>query len=85
MHQSANGPSYAIRDGDWKLIMKSSIKNKSGKLGVLTPKYLFNLKENLTEDSSRNLVSDPNYAKKIALMKAKYIELRETGESTVSN
>lgn len=85
MHQSAGGPTYALREGDWKLIMQSSIKNKSGKLGNLTPKFLYDLKSNLAEDPAKNLVNHPEYAQRVASMKATYIKLRKTGIATVTD
>lgn len=84
MHQSAGGPSFALRDGDWKLIVKSDVKKKANKVGNLTNVALFNLKDNLSEDESKNLINDAKYAKRVAEMKAKYIELRKTGVSTVN-
>ncbi|WP_139957434.1 sulfatase family protein [Flavicella sediminum] len=84
LHQSAGGPSFALRDGDWKLILKSDVKNKANKLGNLTNVALFNLKDNLSEDESKNLINNASYAKKIAEMKATYIRLRTTGVSTVN-
>ncbi|NIJ44850.1 arylsulfatase A-like enzyme [Wenyingzhuangia heitensis] len=85
MHQSAGGPTFAIRDGDWKLILKSDIKKKVNKLGNLTHVALFNLKDNLSEDEAKNLINNSKYAKRIAEMKTTYIELRKTGRSTVVN
>jgi arylsulfatase A-like enzyme len=83
MHQSASGPTFAIRDGDWKLIMKSDIKKKSAKVGNLKPTHLYNLKENLEEDSSGNLISEKQYVSKVSKLKAKYIEIRKSNLPTV--
>ncbi|TGV01859.1 sulfatase family protein [Flavivirga rizhaonensis] len=84
MHQSANGPTFALREGDWKLIMKSDIKKKTDDVGNLTPIFLYNLKANLAEDESKNLVNNKKYAKLITDMMAKYQELRESKVSTVN-
>ncbi len=85
MHQSAGGPTYALRDGNWKLIMRSNNKKKSADAGELTPTHLYDLSKNLSEDTSKNLVKEKSYAKRVLDMLAKYIELRKTGHPTVTN
>ncbi|MBT3376994.1 MAG: arylsulfatase [Lentisphaerae bacterium] len=80
MHQSQNGPRYAIRKGDLKLIMKAqSKKNLKG----LKPLELFNLKENPTEDPEQNLLNSPKYKDTVAELLETYLTYRKTGESTV--
>lgn len=85
MHQSAGGPTYALRDGDWKLIMKSNAKKKSADIGELTPTHLYNLSKNLSENESENLVHEKGYEERVSRMLTKYIELRKTGKPTVKN
>ena len=92
MHQSAGGPTYAIRDGDFKLIMNLGSKGKTSKevkskgviLSKLTPTHLFNLKDNLNEDKSKNLLDNPKYKSRVVTMLAKFKELRKTKAATVS-
>ncbi|MGY5352932.1 sulfatase family protein [Wenyingzhuangia sp. IMCC45533] len=83
LHQSANGPSYALREGNWKLIVKSDVKGKANKLGNITATALYNLKDNLSEKESENLIDDQRYVDKILDMKVKYINYRTTLKSTV--
>ncbi|MGJ8744009.1 sulfatase-like hydrolase/transferase [Polaribacter sp.] len=92
MHQSAGGPTYAIRDGDFKLIMNLGSKGKTSKevkskgviLSKLTPTHLFNLKDNLNEDESKNLLDNPKCKTRVVTMLAKFKELRKTKAATVS-
>lgn len=49
------GPAMAIRKGPWKLVVDRELIER----GRLNPIALFNLDENLTEDESKNLLSDP--------------------------
>lgn len=82
LHKSAanNGPFYALRQGDWKLIMKGESKKI---LGELTSIALYNLKENIIEDPSKNLISNLAYKGKIEKMKSQYVELWKGRESTI--
>lgn len=84
MHQSKAGPNYAIREGKWKLIIKGSKADKSGKLGDLKPIALFNLDDNLFESEDKNLVNNPEYKSRVKTMYDKYLELRKTKETTVN-
>ncbi|VGO20488.1 sulfatase family protein [Pontiella sulfatireligans] len=89
MHQSAGGPSWAIRDGDWKLIMKASttikdFKFKPEKLlqpGIMEPIGLYNLKTDLYEKN--NLLKNPEYKPRVDAMLNRCIELRKTKAPTV--
>ncbi|MFD2257508.1 arylsulfatase [Luteolibacter algae] len=91
MHQSSGGPTFALREGPWKLIMGKKLKKgekKSGKDAPLeeldfTPLALFNLDSNLAEEESGNLLGNPEQAERIKRMQAKYIELRKTGATTL--
>ncbi|WP_075589674.1 sulfatase family protein [Labilibacter marinus] len=78
--QAANGPFYALREGDWKLILKTTGREK---WETIEPIALYNLKDNVQEDKSKNLLSHPEYAKRVEQMKANYLELRKTYASTV--
>lgn len=92
MHQSGAGPSYALREGDWKLIMraKDAVKKKGKNKNVIAvgvndiePIALFNLKDNLFEVESQNLVNNAEYKDRVNAMFLKYVELRASGASTV--
>jgi len=95
MHESQAGPSYSLREGDWKLILKANLRGKSmreykrnydGKLpSVINAIALYNLKDNVIENESKNLVKNPKYAKRIDEMTNTYKKLRETGISTVAH
>ncbi|CAA6696527.1 MULTISPECIES: arylsulfatase [unclassified Lentimonas] len=96
MHQSSRGPRYALREGPWKLIIgpdggkveKAGAATKSNPvagLKDLVPIALFNLDSNLTENESQNLLSNPEQAQRIAQMQAKYIELRVTESTTLTD
>ncbi len=94
LHQSASGPTYAIRDGDFKLIMSlggkgktkanNELKNKGVIIAKLTPTHLFNLKDNLNEVASKNLLNNPKYKERVETMLATFKELRKTKAATVS-
>ena len=81
MHQSKGGPYYALRQGEWKLIMKGE---KPNDMANLTPFKLFNLSKNLGEDDTYNLVGNPEYKPRVDAMFTKYRELRASGAPTVS-
>ncbi|AWG22757.1 hypothetical protein FFWV33_15085 [Flavobacterium faecale] len=78
--QALDGPFYALREGDWKLIMKGESMKV---LGELTPIELYNLKDNVTEDGAKNLINNPEQANRIKSMKATYLEVRKNGASTL--
>lgn len=113
IHQSASGPTFALRDGPWKLILlgkggkklpdaQKGKTKKGGQKGVVTkdgeenteggtfnpaalnPIALFNLDENLAEDDAQNQITNPKQSERIKQMMAKYLELRASGESTLS-
>lgn len=80
MHQSQNGPSYAIRQGELKLIMRAqSKKNLKG----LKPTALFNLKDNPLEKEEENLLKDSKHKMTVDQLFKTYLELRKTGQSTI--
>ena len=81
MHQSKGGPTYAIRDGKWKLILKGK---KPGVLENLTPIELYDLESNLFEDSSRNLIEDSKHKNRIENMMKTYIDVRVSKVTTVN-
>ncbi len=88
INRSDNGPSYAIRMGEWKLILKSDGDKKykrtyDGTPEPVKPIALFNLKENLGEKESQNLINSAKHAQRVKDMFAKYNELRSTGDPTV--
>jgi len=80
MHQSQNGPRYAIRKGDLKLIMKAESKNS---LKGLKPLELFNLTEDPTEDPEQNLLNNPKYKDTVAELLETYLDIRNTRRSTI--
>lgn len=83
MHQSKAGPTFAIRDGQFKLIMQGGNK-KTGDIIGIKPTHLFNLSTNLNEEESKNLVNDLEYKKRVETMFAKFKELRKTKAATVA-
>lgn len=78
--QASDGPFYALRQGDWKLIMKGENKKE---LGKLTSIGFYNLKDNIKEDPSKNQINNPEHMNRIKRMKVKYLELWNEGASTV--
>lgn len=80
MHQamSNNGSSYALRKGNWKLILKGKNKNSLENLEAIG---LYNLKKDVSE--TENLISKLNHKEKIKKMKIKYLELRNSNTPTV--
>lgn len=80
IHQSKGGPTYAIRDGKWKLIIKGE---KPAEMENLKPIALFNLDENVEEDENGNEINNPKYIKKIKQMFEAYINVRASGKETV--
>lgn len=78
--QGKGGPFYALRDGDWKLIMLGNGGMK--KMGELKCIELYNLKNNIKEDSSLNMINNPEQRTRIERMKAKYLELWQEEGST---
>ena len=78
--QAQSWPFYALREGDWKLILKGESMKV---LGELTPIELYNLKENATEDPSKNLIKNPDQVKRIEQMKLQYLKLRSNKASTL--
>lgn len=91
MHQSGAGPSFALREGSWKLIMKADLtpeeqKNYKSiygsKLMPMIPVGLYNLEQNPAEDEAENLIDDPLQAGRIRTMFDTYKRLRTSGEQT---
>ena len=62
IHQSKAGPTYAIRDGQWKLIIKGV---PSADMTKNKPIALYDLNENVNEIESKNLVKNPEYSEKV--------------------
>ncbi|MDC0176658.1 arylsulfatase [Polaribacter sp.] len=83
MHQSAGGPTFAIRDGHFKLIMKGGSK-KTGSIANINPTHLYNLSDNLNEEESKNLLDNLKYKDRVETMFAKFKELRVTKATTVN-
>ncbi len=81
IHQSKRGPSYAIREGKWKLIIQGK---KPKKMNNLKPIALFNLDTNLFENEAKNLIDNAKYKERIKTMYDKYLELRKTKVTTVN-
>lgn len=80
MQQSSNGPRYAIRKGNLKLIMRAQSRKS---LSNLDPVELFNLEENPLEDEARNLLKAPKYKGAAADLLKTYLEYRKTRQSTI--
>ncbi|AWG22756.1 hypothetical protein FFWV33_15080 [Flavobacterium faecale] len=78
--QAKDGPFYALRDGDYKLILKGKGMKA---LGELTPIELYNLKDNVQEKESENLINKPEQANRIKSMMKTYLEIRNDGVSTL--
>ncbi len=82
IHQSKSGPTYSLRDGVWKLIIKGKVP---AEMEDLSPIALFNLDDNLAEDEAENQIENPEYGKRVEAMLAKYKQLRTSGVPTVSD
>jgi arylsulfatase A-like enzyme len=78
--QAAGGPFYALRDGSWKLVLKAQNRKDLDNLEVIG---LYNFSNSTTENTTDNLMNNSEYAERIAKMKATYLKLRKTGDSTV--
>lgn len=76
--RGSGGSTYAIRDGDWKLIMRSKVFRE---LDGLHPTGLYNLKDDLAE--SNNLIEVRAHENRVQAMFEDYKLLRETGVSTI--
>lgn len=73
IHQSKWGPQFALREGPWKLVMKTS---RYDDLENLVPSMLFNLDENLSESDQGNLIDAPEHTDRIIRMHKRYLEHR---------
>lgn len=94
VHRSISGPTFALRQGDWKLIMElegpDHGKNRfrqdyTGKLGSLKAIALFDLKDNRAENEDKNLVNSPEQRNRVAQMLATYMRIRNEGEPTLAD
>lgn len=79
--QSSGGPYYALREGDWKLIMTTKKREDFENLKVIG---LYNLQKNNAELDRNNLMNDSNQSKRIEDMLQTYKEIRMNGETTVN-
>ena len=92
-HRGGKGPTFAIREGDWKLIMDLDESEQGNRLNVipgaefpkLFPTALFNLQSNVGEDDAQNLVHDPAHTSRVKEMLAAYRRLRQSDEPTAVN
>lgn len=84
MHQAQKGKGayYAIRKGNWKLVMSVTKRDVFNDLKVIG---FYNLSDDIYEKSSENLKDKEEYKDKIIEMKKKFLELRKDGVSTLSN
>ncbi|EDM27824.1 sulfatase [Lentisphaera araneosa HTCC2155] len=73
---------YAIREGDWKLIMHSSNQKN---LNDLKAKSLFNLATNPQEEDKKNLITNPEYSQIKKQLLKKFIEVRKLGQSLLTD
>ncbi|MCL7763987.1 arylsulfatase [Polaribacter sp. Z014] len=82
MHQAQKGKGgyYAIREGDFKLVMSVTKRDVFDDLKV---DGLYNLKDNVLEDPSGNLKEKEVYKEKISQLKNKFLALRKPGASTL--
>lgn len=78
--QSEGGPYYALRSGDWKLILKGENRQRFDNLVAIS---LFNLRESNLETDAQNLVEDPAYENRITEMTQTFLDLRLNGGSTL--
>jgi len=77
LHQSKGDQKnarYAIREGDWKLIMQTK---GSKNLSSLTPIALFNLRDNRAENENENLINNPEHAARVKKLMEHYREVRQ--------
>ena len=60
-----------------RFVVAKEVKSKGVILSKLTPTHLFNLKDNLNEEESKNLLDNPKYKSRVETMLAKFKELRK--------
>lgn len=82
MLQSGTGRQLIIIEDEWKLIIQSDKKDKTDVTREAVA--LFNLKDNPTEDESKNLVNDPAQKERITLLFEKYNKTRASKVRTGS-
>ncbi|WP_237706971.1 sulfatase family protein [Ochrovirga pacifica] len=75
MVQGGSGKQGIIIEDDWKLIVDFDKKDKTWK--TRTPRALFNLKENIQEKESGNMVNNPKYQEKVKELFDKYNHYRD--------
>lgn len=80
MHQSRNGPRYAIRKGEFKLIMKAP---SAQGLNGLKPVELFNLRSNPSEAVEQNLVNNPEHKVVVDELLKTYLGIRKNRHPTI--
>ncbi|MFY0607650.1 MAG: arylsulfatase [Cyclobacteriaceae bacterium] len=78
--QSKGGPYYALRQGEWKLVMRTEKREDFDNLEVIG---LYNLNENQEETNATNLMDMAENKGRVEQMLKKYKELRVGGEATV--
>ncbi|MDO6736344.1 arylsulfatase [Wenyingzhuangia sp. 2_MG-2023] len=78
--QGGSGKQGIIIEDDWKLIVNFDKKDKTWM--TRTPVSLFNLKENIEEKESGNLVNNPKYKEKVKELFDKYNHYRDTKTPT---
>jgi len=79
--QSSGGPYYALREGDWKLVMKTEKREDFENLEVIG---LYNLQQDVAELPKNNLINDTKQSKRIEEMLQTYKKIRMNGEITVN-
>ncbi|MEM0965832.1 MAG: arylsulfatase [Verrucomicrobiota bacterium] len=89
IHQSGGIRDFAIRQGDWKLTIDGDAMNRPKPQRYAfnpddhEPSGLFNLGVSLSEDSSENLIENPEHRERVEAMFAKYVEIRSEQIPTV--
>jgi arylsulfatase A-like enzyme len=75
VHQAASNkkPRYALREGDWKLILKT---DKLDKWNTLVPIALYNLKNNKEEIDTYNLLNHHHQKERVKNMISRFKEVR---------
>lgn len=76
MQQGGSGSELMLRQGDWKLIIESSVGHNSLTEADTTATKLFNLSTNPTEAEASNLINDPAQASRVTSMFNRYWEVR---------
>lgn len=84
LQQSTQGPFYAIRKDQWKLILLAPDKDKK-RVKDAVPVALFDLENNPFENEDNNLIDSEEYQNLVHELFDEYLKIRENDLATVVN